>query len=593
MKATWIVLMSLVVVGGAFAPQQAPPRDAPAGAAAQGRGSIAGRVMTDDAAAQPLRRVTVSVQDQSNGVEARFAVTDDEGHYKLAGLPKGSYLVTAAKAAYLTSTFGSPVTRLGSLSKTTRIPLADDQHITDVDLRLARGAVLTGIVRNPAGEGVRGVFVTVSALLRTPTTAERTLGLLPFTAQTDGTGRYRLFGLPPADYVVMARYTHGDTATELTTGADVQRVAANQASGGTVTTTGGVPASTFERRPTYIYTPVYYPGTPDPSRATVVSLAAAEERAGVDFQIGMIRTSTVEGMASGADGRPAAGQQLRLLIAKGGNVEIADIVRTEADGRFRFAGVPPGRYSIILTTDSSPTAPGFGQWLRAEITVPEGRDVQVNVRMQIGVSVSGRVTPEAQDGASPPDLSGVRVWLTPERDSQYSKNSTSRADGQFTFAGVEPGRYRVIAQLTGSMAALKTWVVTSAVLGGSEALDQFVDIQTDITDARVTVTDRVSEVAGLILDSGGRPAPEYFIVAFPADRTLWMWGSRRIAQTRAARDGKFTLSNLPPGEYLIGAVTDVEGYQWFEPAFLDQLAGTSAKFSLGPGEKKTQNLTIK
>jgi hypothetical protein len=52
-------------------------------------------------------------------------------------------------------------------------------------------------------------------------------------------------------------------------------------------------------------------------------------------------------------------------------------------------------------------------------------------------------------------------------------------------------------------------------------------------------------------------------------------------------------SNLPAGDYLIGAVTDVESYQWFEPAFLDQLAATAAKFSLGPGEKKVQNLSIK
>jgi hypothetical protein len=458
---------------------------------------------------------------------------------------------------------------------------------------MARGAVLTGIVRNPEGQGVRGVSVTVSVFLRTATSAERQLGALPFVSQTDSTGRYRLFGLAPGDYVVMARYTHGDVAAELTTAADIQRVASSITPGNSATTIGGAPTSSSERRPTYDYTPVYYPGTPDPSRATMVSLVAAEEREGVDLQIGMVPTSIVEGVASGADGRPAVAHSLRLLRPIGGNIEIAGIVRTEADGRFRFAGVPPGRYSIILTTDGSPTAPGFGQWLREEITVSEGRDVQVNVRMQPGVSVSGRVTPEAGDGASAMDLSGVRVWLTSDRDALSAKSSISRSDGQFTFAGVEPGRYRVIAQLTGPMAAAQKWSVTSAVISGTEALDQFVAIQADVADVRVTVTDRLSEVAGLIRDGDGRPAVDYVIVAFPADRALWMWGSRRIAQARPSSDGKFVFSNLPAGDYLIGAVTDVESYQWFEPAFLDQLAATAAKFSLGPGEKKVQNLSIK
>jgi hypothetical protein len=51
--------------------------------------------------------------------------------------------------------------------------------------------------------------------------------------------------------------------------------------------------------------------------------------------------------------------------------------------------------------------------------------------------------------------------------------------------------------------------------------------------------------------------------------------------------------NLPAGEYYIVAVTDVEQGQWYDPAFLAELVGASARITLGDGEKKTQSLRIK
>jgi hypothetical protein len=49
---------------------------------------------------------------------------------------------------------------------------------------------------------------------------------------------------------------------------------------------------------------------------------------------------------------------------------------------------------------------------------------------------------------------------------------------------------------------------------------------------------------------------------------------------------------MPPGDYLIGAVTDIEPYQWFDPAFLAQLASAAVKIPLREGEKKVQNISI-
>jgi hypothetical protein len=125
--------------------------------------------------------------------------------------------------------------------------------------------------------------------------------------------------------------------------------------------------------------------------------------------------------------------------------------------------------------------------------------------------------------------------------------------------------------------------------------DDAVDLQSiaDLDSAVLVITNRVSEVSGVIQDAAGRPAPEYFIVVFPADRALWTWSSRRIQQTRPAHDGRYTIRNLPAGDYLIGAVTDVEQNEWFEPAFLEMLYAASLKFSLPDAGRVVQNLGIR
>jgi hypothetical protein len=83
------------------------------------------------------------------------------------------------------------------------------------------------------------------------------------------------------------------------------------------------------------------------------------------------------------------------------------------------------------------------------------------------------------------------------------------------------------------------------------------------------------------------------VIVFPADKTLWTWQTRRIQQARPSHDGKFAFRNLPPGEYQLGAVTEVEQYQWFEPAFLSELLGASVKITLAEGEKKVQEIRLR
>ena len=132
----------------------------------------------------------------------------------------------------------------------------------------------------------------------------------------------------------------------------------------------------------------------------------------------------------------------------------------------------------------------------------------------------------------------------------------------------------------------------SSVVQGRDTVDMPIDLRDSADDAVITFTDRVSELSGLVQDAGGQPAPEYHIVLFARDKAYWTPTSRRLRTVRPAADGKYVITNLPPGDYLMTAVTDMEQGEQFDPAFLDVLSRSSIAVAIAEGEKKTQDLRI-
>jgi len=74
---------------------------------------------------------------------------------------------------------------------------------------------------------------------------------------------------------------------------------------------------------------------------------------------------------------------------------------------------------------------------------------------------------------------------------------------------------------------------------------------------------------------------------------MWTQGSRRTRQSTPNASGKFLLTNLPPGEYFLAAVTDVVPQDLYDSKFLTQVAAAAVKVTLAEGEKKVQDLRIK
>jgi hypothetical protein len=137
-------------------------------------------------------------------------------------------------------------------------------------------------------------------------------------------------------------------------------------------------------------------------------------------------------------------------------------------------------------------------------------------------------------------------------------------------------------------------MLESSVVDGQDTLDFPIEIKPGgaPAGALITFTDRQSQLAGTIVNQRGQPAPEQTLILYPADERFWSPQSRRIRSTRPATDGQFTFTSVPPGEYRLVAIVDVEPGAWFDPAFLQQIDAAATRITLGEGEKKVQSLQV-
>jgi hypothetical protein len=339
----------------------------------------------------------------------------------------------------------------------------------------------------------------------------------------------------------------------------------------------------------------------------MITLAAGEERSGVDVPIVLVPTAKIEGTITSPDGALPPNLQVNLIAHQRitglpfSGFGTAPAVR---DGKFTMSGLLPGDYTITVRPRQGPggrggaAGPGssVADLFAIEQVTVSGADVAVTLPLRAGVTVSGRLAFDATTLPPPADLSKARVSLSAVITGAGAALGVAPAivdaSGTFTFRGVTPGRYRITASVPGTTSTAG-WQPRSAILDGRDTLDVPFEVRDgDVGGLVVTFTDRPAELSGVIQDPAGKPAPEYFVVVFARDRAFWTPQSRRIQAKRPGNDGRFVFNNLPPGEYAIGALTDVEQGEWYDPAFLTRLLPASYVITIGEGEKKVQDIRI-
>jgi hypothetical protein len=617
----WIATSCLIVAGPSSIASrgqgQPPPRDAGQRgrpAAPVGTAIVTGSV-TIAASGQPARGARVTVSADDNGV-SRTTETDGLGRFAFMALPAGRYSLRASKPGHVSASYGQ--TRPGGPG--TPIQLADGQRF-DARLQIYKGGVLTGTILDEHGEAVPNTQVRVLRYVQRRLQATG-------TGSTDDRGIYRVFNLQPGDYVVCATPRNTAPHTDLArarvdidalrqrvlTVARTDEAAARELAAHA----DSLEAQAPEEEQATGYAPVYYPGTTSPAEAGTIALGAGEEKPGVDFQLQRVPVARVEGLVVNPTGQPLQNIQVSLVSAAGSLPGIDNNgTRAGAEGRFQLSNVAPGQYTLIAQATQNPggrdimlsklqggpparpVAPAAAPlrfWAMTAVSV-DGRNLSnIVLTLQPGMTVAGRVMFEGTTQQPPADFSRVRVNLMPVDISTgvaraFSSSASGRVDqsGRFTIAGVLPGKYRLTASNGGT-----GWFLEGSTIDGQNTLDFPAEVKPgqNVTGAVVTFTDRQAELSGTLTNERGQPAPDYTIVVYPSDSRYWVSNSMRIRTTRPATDGRFAFTGLPPGEYRLAPVFDVEPLSWYDPAFLQQLDAGAVRVQVSDGEKKVQSLRI-
>ncbi len=597
-----------------------PARDAATSTPAAGTGVITGVVVVSGTGV-PARRARLTLASTEPRM-TRTTVADEQGRFAFPNLPVGRYSLMANKPGHIASSYGQ--TRPGLPG--TAIQLGDGQKF-DARLQLVRGGVLTGVILDEDGDAIPGIQVRALRYVRQ--SGQRVLRGENGGA-TDDRGVYRIFGLQPGDYVIGATPRNlGELANPEAMRAQVEAIRERAAAMGRADQPrlqefvnrleDMQPAAGAGEGQVTGYAPIYYPGTVTQAQAGTIALGPGEERAGLDFQLLRVPVARIEGVVANGSGQPVQNIQVTLFeIGQAAPGMGRNGARVDNDGRFRFSNVAPGQYRIAARGVSgagrgrggpdgpyvvgplgrrglAPRAGGDSVrlWASTDVTV-DGRDItDVALALQQGVSASGRVVFQGSQLPPPADLTAIRVNVTPAdqgpaRELSEPVAGSVDASGKFTIEGITPGRYRLNAS------GAEGWVLESAAVDGQNSLDFPFEVKggQNLGSAVITFTDRRSELSGALTDERGQPALGYTIVLYPSDERFRIADSRRIRTVRPATDGQFIFGAIPPGDYQLAAVLDMEPGSWYDPDFLQQLDTTALRVSVGEGEKKIQNLRV-
>jgi Carboxypeptidase regulatory-like domain len=519
-----VILISAALLMGAF-------QDKPA--VEQQKASIEGTVV-DAASGKPLKDVSLMLSSTAAAGSRTGTTTDEAGHFLIKDLEAGSYMLSARHARYAFQMFGS---RSGLMS-VARLTLAAGQALKQIDFKLQPNSVISGKVVDEEGEPLKDVRV---AALRLVYQRGRRQYMPMRMETTNDLGEFRVGNLAEGKYLVAA-------------------VLLKQG--------GGKPAEDGTE-PAYL--PTFYPNSPEASGAAPVTVGAGTEAGGTDIRLIKTKAVRVKGKVLGM----TAGQRLSAYLKNAGMLEWMSgqggVVKS-ADGSFEFTAVTPGSYVLRVMDMFAPRSGG--------VTVP----LEVGDKPISGVTVNF---------APPPDLSGAIVF-----DGEASQKPTFQAqrimleaigvawmppmanaaeDGTFQLKAVAPGKYFVRV-----MPVPEGTYVSSVTLGDQKMGDEGMEIGAAGTaKLEIKLRPGAAQVEGTVQDAEGKPVSGAGVALIPKSKSYLLYQFFPTDQK-----GAFSFKNVPPEDYLLLAVEDMEPGAHFDPEFLKLYESKGEKIALKENDRK-------
>jgi hypothetical protein len=500
-------------------------------------------VVIDDASQTPLYGVFIGV---AHGTEKpkpgewpyTSGTTDDAGRFRIV-VPHGTYTVEARRDGY----FGPKRNGIPLDGALKTIAVVPGQQLRDIVLHLTPAGAVTGRALDHLGFPRAGMTI---AAMRMSYDNGRRIWTQVRTAQTDDRGEFRIYWIPPGEYVISALPKS-------------PLITARQGE------SGRLAVRTF------------FPGTADGARASVVTVKPGADTSGINFALQTADTVNLQGRVVNphalplSPGAPSAGAYIpppNITLTAAGEYMDASMssfgsnatVAERDQGVFRILGVPRGSYEVFVADrGADPQVRSvFGRAL-IEVHAQDVTEIMVNVHLP--VDVKGRFV---MDGTAPfqkrpalqlrpiGDIPGVFRSAAPPK-------ITAEANGEFTISKAPPGLYTLDIDLPEGV------FVRDVLQGGQSVAAQTAIVIGHQTPEPMQIL--LSRMGGAIR---GRiePGPDAAVVLIPD--TAFRASPLFYRTARPAEDGSFEINSIVPGRYKLFAWKSVLTTAWMNPEFIKQ-----------------------
>jgi protocatechuate 3,4-dioxygenase beta subunit len=484
----------------------------------------------------------------------RVAASNARGQFQFVSVPPGAYRLAATKTGLIAAEYGQDhAAQPGRV-----VTLRDRQRLDRIDIRMLPGAVVTGTVTDPDGEPMEGLALHVWRLRlwngRRITEAATDVAV----HRTDDRGRYRLHGLQPGTYYVVASEDPSASSREVT----------------------GAPRS-------------FYPGAQTIAEASTVRVDAGLDADGIHVTFNPARAWRLEGRASDSENHSLR-RPLVLAGSTRSGVTLAPQMATMTGYNFAFEHVPPGSYVIHAIQRLELPDRLLQEFAMQFIDVTDHDVTRLNVITSKGATVAGRILVEGDRAVvgQPPflfDVISADADFAPPPGQFRPWTVRITPDWRFQVDGLNgPVRFTSSATPVG-------WFLKSVDVGGRNAADEAVLFGTPNDwrgQVNVVFSSAGAEIAGRAVNGRNEPVGTYVVVAFPVDRGRWSSGSRFIKTAQPDEDARFTLGTLPPGDYWVAAVDALFEGSIEDPERLDRLSTIGRRVTLSAGQRMVVDLPL-
>jgi len=508
--------------------------------------AVRGRVLSakDEA---PIAGATVSLtraqgfgmrmgSDESEGM----AITGLDGAFSIAGLESRTYTVAATQPDF------SP--------NNGRVEVPSDADVDDFVVRLSKGGILTGTVRDAQKQPVQGATVLIAKI---------PMGGAPQTASTGSDGRYTVEKMTPGEYVVMRQNTGGpimimggikqatvkegettvfdlDEASKITLSGRVMKAGqpvpnamlffskeGGSGPGGRDMRTGASDATGryqvgLDEAGTYS---VGVSGSASFSRGmSAIKLDVPDEPAPV-LDITM-RAAGIGGRVTDHDGKPVSGAMINArptgdnaASAGGGRMGAS----TAANGSYVVENLVPGTYEVTVQ------ASGYRSPAPSSVSIANESDQPVaDFQLETGRSFKGQVVDPQGNG-----ISGAYVMAAPTGTGSDS-GLPARSDVNGTFVMTAPGDGAI------DLTAVAPGFAAARLMGVTPAEDETLRVQTP----------RGGRIRVMALGADGKPVPGATVQCAAKPAFLGsMYASMFNGTQPTGADGSSSVGPLAAGSY--------------------------------------------